>query len=40
MGTLTIDGQAYLIASWPSDTDASGSVLGDLAEQLDGELLE
>lgn len=40
IGTLTIDSQAYLIATWPSDADASGSVLADLAEQLDGELLE
>jgi hypothetical protein len=40
IGTLTIDGQAYLIATWPSDAYASGFVLADLAEQLDGELLE
>jgi hypothetical protein len=40
IGSLMIDGQAYLIATWPREVDASGSVLPDLARQLDGELLE
>jgi hypothetical protein len=40
MGRLTIDGEAYVIASWPSASDGRGSALADLAEQLDGELLD
>jgi hypothetical protein len=40
IGNLMIDGQAYVVATWPSADDARGSVLGDLAEQLDGELLD
>jgi hypothetical protein len=37
---LTIDGQAYVIATWPSAADSRGSDLAELAEQLDGELLD
>jgi hypothetical protein len=40
MDTLTIDGEAYVIATWPSAADARGSMLAELAEQLDGELLD
>lgn len=40
MGTLTIDGQPYLIATWPKAAEARGSYLATLAERLDGELLE
>jgi hypothetical protein len=40
MGSLTIDGQAYVIATWPSAAVARGSDLAELAEQLDGELLD
>jgi hypothetical protein len=39
VGTLTIDGQPYLIATWPKAADARGSFLATLAERLDGELL-
>jgi hypothetical protein len=37
---LTIDGQAYVIATWPSAADTRGSALAELADQLDGELLD
>jgi hypothetical protein len=37
---LTIDGQAYVIATWPIGADPRGSALADLAETLDGELLD
>jgi hypothetical protein len=37
---LTIDGQPYLIATWPSAADGRGSFLATLADQLDGELLD
>jgi hypothetical protein len=37
---LTIDGQAYVIATWPIAADARGSALAELAEKLDGELLD
>jgi hypothetical protein len=37
---LTIDGQAYVIATWPGVADARGAALADLAEELDGELLD
>jgi hypothetical protein len=37
---LTIDGQAYVIATWPIAADARGSALAELAEELDGELLD
>jgi hypothetical protein len=37
---LTIDGQAYVIATWPGVADARGGALADLAEELDGELLD
>jgi excisionase family DNA binding protein len=37
---LTIDGQAYVIATWPGLADSRGSALADLAEELDGELLD
>lgn len=40
MDMLTIDGQAYVIATWPSAADTRGSALAELAEQLDGELLD
>jgi hypothetical protein len=40
VSTLTIDGQPYLIATWPSANDARGSSLATLADQLDGELLD
>jgi len=40
MGPLTIDGQAYVIATWPRAADARGSNLAELAEHLDGELLD
>jgi hypothetical protein len=40
MGRLTIDGQAYVIATWPSVADARGSALAELAERLNGELLD
>jgi hypothetical protein len=39
-GGMTIDGQAYLIATWPSAADARGSAIAELAELLDGELLD
>ena len=37
---LTIDGQAYVIATWPIAADARGSALAELAEKMDGELLD
>jgi len=40
MDALTIDGQAYVIAMWPRAADARGSNLAELAEHLDGELLD
>jgi hypothetical protein len=40
MGSLTIDGQAYVIATWPSGAIARGSDLAELAERLNGELLD
>jgi hypothetical protein len=40
MGPMTIDGQTYVIATWPSDADVRGSQLAELADQLDGELLD
>jgi hypothetical protein len=40
LDALTIDGQPYVIATWPSAADARGSALADLAEELDGELLD
>jgi hypothetical protein len=40
MGALSIDGQAYVIATWPHAADARGSNLAELAEHLDGELLD
>lgn len=40
LGSLTIDGQAYVIATWPIAAEARGSALADLAEKLDGELLD
>jgi hypothetical protein len=39
-GGMTIDGQAYEIATWPGAADARGSAIGELAELLDGELLD
>lgn len=38
--TMTIDGQSYIIATWPSATDVRGSELVELADELDGELLD
>jgi hypothetical protein len=40
ISTLTIDGQPYLIATWPGPADARASALAELLEQLDGELLD
>ena len=40
MSGLTIDGQPYVIATWPSAADSRGSDLAGIAEQLDGELLD
>jgi hypothetical protein len=40
MGSLTIDGEAYVIATWPRAADVRGSDLAELAEHLDGELLD
>jgi len=39
MGRLTIDGQPYVIATQPSAVDANGAALAELADQLEGELL-
>ena len=38
--TMTIDGQSYIVATWPSAIDVRGSDLAELADQLDGELLD
>jgi hypothetical protein len=37
---LAMDGQAYVIATWPIAANARGSALAELAEELDGELLD
>lgn len=40
LNRLTIDDQPYVIATWPIAADARGSALVELAEKLDGELLD